>query len=120
MIHCVGWNICFTRISAINDGHNHQVFCVLLKKKKKKDFLTLTFIKEPIKTFKCHQFIVLFVRFLSVSRKLLNVKIIDDEEYEKNKTFMIVLEEPVLLEVGQRHGESSVMSSSVFNDGREG
>lgn len=38
-------------------------------------------------------------------RKLLNVKIIDDEEYEKNKTFTIVLEEPILLEVGQRHGE---------------
>uniref|UniRef100_A0A3Q2W2E3 Solute carrier family 8 member 4a n=1 Tax=Haplochromis burtoni TaxID=8153 RepID=A0A3Q2W2E3_HAPBU len=37
--------------------------------------------------------------------KLLNVKIIDDEEYEKNKTFTIVLEEPILLEVGQRHGE---------------
>lgn len=77
------------------------------------------FIKEPIKTLNCHQFVVLFVRFLSVSRKLLNVKIIDDEEYEKNKTFTIVLEEPVLLEVGQRHGESSVMSFSVFNDGRE-
>ncbi|KAK7915853.1 hypothetical protein WMY93_011614 [Mugilogobius chulae] len=27
--------------------------------------------------------------------KLLNVKIIDDEEYEKNKTFTIVLEEPI-------------------------
>lgn len=38
-------------------------------------------------------------------RKLLNVKIIDDEEYEKNKTFTIVLEEPILLEVGQKHGE---------------
>uniref|UniRef100_A0A3Q3L3G6 Solute carrier family 8 member 4a n=1 Tax=Labrus bergylta TaxID=56723 RepID=A0A3Q3L3G6_9LABR len=37
--------------------------------------------------------------------KLLNVKIIDDEEYEKNKTFTVVLEEPILLEVGQRHGE---------------
>ncbi|TNM85131.1 hypothetical protein fugu_009309 [Takifugu bimaculatus] len=35
--------------------------------------------------------------------KLLNVKIIDDEEYEKNKTFTIVLEEPILLEVGQKH-----------------
>lgn len=33
------------------------------------------------------------------------MKIIDDEEYEKNKCFMIVLEEPILLEVGQRHGE---------------
>lgn len=41
----------------------------------------------------------------SALRKLLNVKIIDDEEYEKNKTFTIVLEEPLLLEVGQRHGE---------------
>lgn len=38
----------------------------------------------------------------------MNVKIIDDEEYEKNKTFTIVLEEPVLLEVGQRHGELKV------------
>ncbi|XP_053297519.1 solute carrier family 8 member 4a isoform X8 [Pleuronectes platessa] len=35
--------------------------------------------------------------------KMLNVKIIDDEEYEKNKTFTIVLEEPILLDVGQRH-----------------
>lgn len=41
----------------------------------------------------------------SAFRKLLDVKIIDDEEYEKNKTFTIVLEEPILLEVGQRHGE---------------
>ncbi|XP_054481720.1 solute carrier family 8 member 4a isoform X2 [Anoplopoma fimbria] len=39
--------------------------------------------------------------------KLLNVKVIDDEEYEKNKTFTIVLEEPILLDVGQRHGELS-------------
>ncbi|XP_061660002.1 solute carrier family 8 member 4a isoform X1 [Syngnathoides biaculeatus] len=39
--------------------------------------------------------------------KLLDVKIIDDEEYEKNKTFSIILEEPVLLEVGQRHGDSN-------------
>lgn len=36
------------------------------------------------------------------------MKIIDDEEYEKNKTFTIVLEEPILLEVGQRHGELKV------------
>lgn len=45
-------------------------------------------------------------------RKLLNVKIIDDEEYEKNKTFTIVLEEPILLEVGQKHGEWHSRSSS--------
>lgn len=41
----------------------------------------------------------------SAYRKMLNVKVIDDEEYEKNKTFLVVLEEPILLEVGQRHGE---------------
>lgn len=41
----------------------------------------------------------------SAFRKLLNVKVIDDEEYEKNKSFTIVLEEPILLDVGQRHGE---------------
>ena len=35
------------------------------------------------------------------------MKIIDDEEYEKNKTFIIVLEEPILLEVGQKHGEEA-------------
>ncbi|XP_007545927.1 solute carrier family 8 member 4a [Poecilia formosa] len=45
--------------------------------------------------------------------KLLNVKIIDDEEYEKNKTFTIVLEEPVLLEVGQRHGDTNDNKTAV-------
>ncbi|KAJ4930228.1 hypothetical protein JOQ06_019234 [Pogonophryne albipinna] len=39
--------------------------------------------------------------------KLLNVKVIDDEEYEKNKTFTIVLEEPILLDVGKRHGDTN-------------
>ncbi|KAM6970719.1 solute carrier family 8 member 4a [Aplochiton taeniatus] len=39
--------------------------------------------------------------------KLLDVKIIDDEEYEKNKIFTIVLGEPILLEVGQKHGDSN-------------
>jgi len=33
------------------------------------------------------------------------VKIIDDEEYEKNKAFSIELGEPVLLEIGQKHGK---------------
>lgn len=47
-------------------------------------------------------------------RKLLNVKIIDDEEYEKNKTFTILLEEPILLEVGQRHGELGTQQQSDF------
>ncbi|XP_035522805.1 solute carrier family 8 member 4a [Morone saxatilis] len=45
--------------------------------------------------------------------KLLNVKIIDDEEYEKNKTFTIVLEEPILLEVGQRHGDTNDNKTAV-------
>ncbi|XP_051960207.1 sodium/calcium exchanger 1-like [Xyrauchen texanus] len=39
--------------------------------------------------------------------KMLEVKIIDDEEYEKNKTFTIHLGEPVLLEIGQKHGDSN-------------
>ncbi|XP_035383273.1 solute carrier family 8 member 4a isoform X2 [Electrophorus electricus] len=39
--------------------------------------------------------------------KILEVKIIDDEEYEKNKTFTILLGEPVLLEIGQKHGDSN-------------
>uniref|UniRef100_A0A669CBT3 Solute carrier family 8 member 4b n=1 Tax=Oreochromis niloticus TaxID=8128 RepID=A0A669CBT3_ORENI len=38
--------------------------------------------------------------------KIIEVKIIDDEEYEKNKTFTIELGEPVLLEIGQKHGET--------------
>lgn len=40
----------------------------------------------------------------SLYRKIIEVKIIDDEEYEKNKTFSIELGEPVLLEIGQKHG----------------
>ncbi|CDQ63669.1 unnamed protein product [Oncorhynchus mykiss] len=40
-----------------------------------------------------------------VCRKLLEVKVIDDEEYEKNKTFIIQLGEPVLLEIGRKHGQ---------------
>ncbi|KAG7321361.1 hypothetical protein KOW79_015776 [Hemibagrus wyckioides] len=39
--------------------------------------------------------------------KMLEVKIIDDEEYEKNKTFTIHLGEPILLEIGQKHGDSN-------------
>ncbi|XP_073691904.1 solute carrier family 8 member 4b [Garra rufa] len=39
--------------------------------------------------------------------KTIEVKIIDDEEYEKNKTFCIELGEPVLLEIGQKHGDSN-------------
>ncbi|CAG05743.1 unnamed protein product, partial [Tetraodon nigroviridis] len=36
--------------------------------------------------------------------KVIEVKIIDDEEYEKNKAFAIELGDPVLLEIGQKHG----------------
>nr|XP_057922211.1 sodium/calcium exchanger 1-like isoform X1 [Doryrhamphus excisus]XP_057922212.1 sodium/calcium exchanger 1-like isoform X1 [Doryrhamphus excisus] len=39
--------------------------------------------------------------------KIIEVKIIDDEEYEKNKAFTIELGEPVLLEIGQKHGDSN-------------
>ncbi|XP_077962534.1 sodium/calcium exchanger 1 isoform X1 [Gasterosteus aculeatus] len=39
--------------------------------------------------------------------KIIEVKIIDDEEYEKNKMFTIELGEPVLLEIGQKHGDSN-------------
>ena len=39
------------------------------------------------------------------NRKIIEVKIIDDEEYEKNKSFTIELGEPILLEIGQKHGE---------------
>ncbi|XP_062850308.1 solute carrier family 8 member 4b isoform X3 [Trichomycterus rosablanca] len=35
--------------------------------------------------------------------KIIEVRIIDDEEYEKNKTFIIELGDPVLLEIGQKH-----------------
>ncbi|XP_028659976.2 sodium/calcium exchanger 1-like isoform X1 [Erpetoichthys calabaricus] len=39
--------------------------------------------------------------------KIIEVKIIDDEEYEKNKTFTIELGEPVLVDIGQKHGDSN-------------
>ncbi|KAM7377460.1 hypothetical protein PAMA_013984 [Pampus argenteus] len=42
-----------------------------------------------------------------VDQKIIEVKIIDDEEYEKNKSFIIELGEPVLLEIGQKHGDSN-------------
>ncbi|KAI4808363.1 hypothetical protein KUCAC02_000427, partial [Chaenocephalus aceratus] len=35
--------------------------------------------------------------------KIIEVKIIDDELYEKNKTFTLELGEPILLEIGQKH-----------------
>ncbi|XP_077400665.1 sodium/calcium exchanger 1-like isoform X1 [Vanacampus margaritifer] len=39
--------------------------------------------------------------------KIIEVRIIDDEEYEKNKTFIIELGEPLLLDIGQKHGDSN-------------
>lgn len=44
------------------------------------------------------------------------MKIIDDEEYEKNKTFTIELGEPVLLEIGQKHGESVCVCVCLFKE----
>lgn len=56
-----------------------------------------------------HSLIVLF--YPLINRKVIEVKIIDDEEYEKNKTFTIELGEPVLLEIGQKHGGSASPST---------
>lgn len=50
---------------------------------------------------------------LGLIRKILEVKIIDDEEYEKNKTFTIQLGEPILLEIGQKHGEEKVSFKQI-------
>ncbi|XP_076130697.1 solute carrier family 8 member 4a isoform X1 [Alosa pseudoharengus] len=51
--------------------------------------------------------------------KILEVKVIDDEEYEKNKTFTIHLGEPVLLEIGQKHGDSNDNKPAVGADEEE-
>lgn len=45
---------------------------------------------------------------------MLEVKIIDDEEYEKNKTFTIQLGEPILLEIGQKHGEEKGLAGLLL------
>uniref|UniRef100_A0A087XQV6 Solute carrier family 8 member 4b n=1 Tax=Poecilia formosa TaxID=48698 RepID=A0A087XQV6_POEFO len=49
--------------------------------------------------------------------KVIEVKIIDDEEYEKNKTFTIELGEPVLLEIGQKHVISLTKLSAFIKTG---
>lgn len=54
------------------------------------------------------------ISVLSVYRKIIEVKIIDDEEYEKNKTFFIELGEPVLLEIGQKHGKCVCVMMCVY------
>ncbi|XP_016385269.1 solute carrier family 8 member 4b isoform X2 [Sinocyclocheilus rhinocerous] len=51
--------------------------------------------------------------------KTIEVKIIDDEEYEKNKTFSIELGEPVLLEIGQKHGDSNENKTEIGADEEE-
>uniref|UniRef100_A0A674NIU3 Calx-beta domain-containing protein n=1 Tax=Takifugu rubripes TaxID=31033 RepID=A0A674NIU3_TAKRU len=54
--------------------------------------------------------------------KVIEVKIIDDEEYEKNKAFAIELGEPVLLEIGQKHGgcfPNVEKSRTVIANGRK-
>lgn len=53
----------------------------------------------------------MFSFYSLINRKVIEVKIIDDEEYEKNKTFTIELGEPVLLEIGQKHGRSASLST---------
>ncbi|XP_038586811.1 sodium/calcium exchanger 1-like [Micropterus salmoides] len=52
--------------------------------------------------------------------KIIEVKIIDDEEYEKNKAFVIELGEPVLLEIGQKHGESEGVGERRIGSGTGG
>lgn len=47
---------------------------------------------------------------------MLEVKIIDDEEYEKNKTFTIQLGEPILLEIGQKHGKEMFSFEQMQNE----
>uniref|UniRef100_A0AAQ5ZY02 Calx-beta domain-containing protein n=1 Tax=Amphiprion ocellaris TaxID=80972 RepID=A0AAQ5ZY02_AMPOC len=51
--------------------------------------------------------------------KIIEVKIIDDEEYEKNKTFTIELGEPVLLEIGQKHELNLFISMFFPGDSNE-
>ncbi|KAK7176008.1 hypothetical protein R3I93_000312 [Phoxinus phoxinus] len=51
--------------------------------------------------------------------KIIEVKIIDDEEYEKNKAFSIELGEPVLLEIGQKHGDSNENKPEIGADEEE-
>lgn len=52
-----------------------------------------------------HLDLFVFKKTPQKNRKVIEVKIIDDEEYEKNKAFAIELGEPLLLEIGQKHGE---------------
>lgn len=48
--------------------------------------------------------------FLSPSlRRYIEIKIIDDEEYEKNKNFHLQLGPPVILDIGIRHGKDGKM-----------
>ncbi|XP_030285736.1 sodium/calcium exchanger 1-like isoform X2 [Sparus aurata] len=54
-----------------------------------------------------------------IKRKIIEVKIIDDEEYEKNKAFTIELGEPVLLEIGQKHGDSNENKPAVGAEDEE-
>lgn len=48
----------------------------------------------------------LFLTFLSVlpSSKTIQINIIDDEEYEKNKNFFLEMGKPCLLEMSERKG----------------
>ncbi len=55
---------------------------------------------------------------LSLYRKTVEVKIIDDEEYEKNKTFIIELGEPVLLDIGQKHGKFTFSHLAAYKWGQ--
>lgn len=51
--------------------------------------------------------------FSLVPRRYIEIKIIDDEEYEKNKNFHLELGPPELLDTGPRHGKEKVGKSGV-------
>lgn len=50
-------------------------------------------------------FLFPFLLFLLLSSKIIKVRVIDDEEYEKNKTFYIEIGEPRLMESNDTKGQ---------------
>lgn len=48
--------------------------------------------------------------FLSFFSKTIQINIIDDEEYEKNKNFFMELSEPRLVEMSERKGGDILLS----------
>lgn len=55
--------------------------------------------------------ICIFLLFFFLS-KTIQINIIDDEEYEKNKNFFLEIGEPQLLEMSERKGGGVALTSS--------